>query len=187
MKRSKLLAGALALLPAAGLLAVTQLADAHHPDIEAHTVCVDTSAKVTIDVTSWTETDEPARRVDGNVSVSWDGAVVGHGAFTPENSYHFTVTLSLPADGTTHVANATAVAPFGPAGEYGYEGSYREVSVTLPTTCTPTTTTAPTTTAAPTTTVAPVTTTTAPTPVQVLGESVTRPAVPVEVLPKFAG
>jgi hypothetical protein len=60
------------------------------------------------------------------------------------------------------------------------------VNVTLPTVCVPPTTTAPPTTVAPTSTTS---TTTTTIPAQVLGESITRPAVatPVEVLPRFAG
>ena len=180
------------MLPVAGLLAFTQLADAHYPDISAATACVDTKAQVTIEVTSWTETNEPLLRVDRDISVTWDSQLVGRGEFTPANNYHFTVVLTVPADGTTHVATATAVAPFGPNGEYGFAGTFRQVSVTLPVTCRPATTTAsPTTTVAPpptTTTVAPPPTTTGP-QTEVLGETVTRPAVavPVEVLPRFAG
>jgi len=195
LKRSKIFAGALVVLPAAGLLAFTQLADAHYPDISATTACVDTRAQVTIEVTSWTETNEPLLRVDRDITVTWDSQLVGRGEFTPANNYHFTVVLTVPADGTTHIATATAVAPFGPNGEYGFEGSFRQVSVTLPATCPPppTTTVAPppTTTVAPppTTTVAPPPTTTTGPQTEVLGETVTRPAVavPVEVLPRFAG
>ncbi len=188
------------MLPAAGLLACTQLADAHYPDISATAACLDTRAQVTIEVTSWTETNEPLLRVDRDITVTWDSQLVGRGEFTPANNYHFTVVLTVPADGSTHVATATAVAPFGPNGEYGFAGSFRQVSVTLPVTCLPATTTtaSPTTTVAPppTTTVAPPpTTTVAPPPTttgpqtEVLGETVTRPAVavPVEVLPRFAG
>jgi hypothetical protein len=187
MKRSKIFAGALALLPAAGLLTLTQLADAHHPEIEAVTVCENTTANVTFTVSSWAETDEQPRRVNNDIVVSWDGVPIHNGQFTPGNSYKFTFTKSFPADGTTHVATATAAAAFGPNEEYGFEGEFRSVKVTMPEPCPPaatTTTTAP----VVTTTTAPVvTTTTAPQVVQVLGESVTRPAVPVEVLPRFAG
>ncbi len=191
MKRSKILAGALAFLPAAGLLAVTQLADAHHPEIAATTVCLDTTARVTINVNSWADTDEPARRVDRDISVTWDGQVVGRGEFSPANNYRFTVVLTVPADGTTHVATATAEAPFGPNGEYGFQGEFRSVTVKLPTPCVPAPTTTTTTTTSTTTAPPPVVnvpTTTAP-ETQVLGETVTRPAVavPVEVLPRFAG
>jgi hypothetical protein len=180
MKRSKMLVGALAALPALGLLAVTQLADAHHPEVEASAVCSNDIANVSVKVTSWTA-DEPPRRANSLVSVSWDGVQKATGSFTAANDYTFSVALAVPADGTTHTVTATAVNPFGPAGEYGFEGSFRETSVTLPTDCTPPTTTVTTTTAAP----QPVEVQ----PAEVLGTSVTRPdvAVPVEVLPRFAG
>ncbi len=181
MKRSKLLAGAIALLPAAGLLAITQLANAHYPDIEATAVCVNTEAKITIKVTSW-QTDENARRENANISVSWDGVPVASGSFTPANTYTFTVAVMAPADGAAHAIVATAVTAFGPNGEFGSAGATREATITLPKSCAPATTTPPPTTVAPTTTVPRVVT-------EVLGTTVTRAdvATPVDVLPKFAG
>lgn len=181
MKRSKLLAGAIALLPAAGLLAISQLADAHYPTIEATAVCVDTEAQITIKVTSW-QTDENAHRQNANISVSWDGVPVASGSFTPANGYAFTVAVMAPADGAAHTIVATAVAPFGPSGEFGFAGTTNETTVTLPKSCAPVPTTAPPTTAPPTTTVQQVVT-------EVLGTTVTRAdvATPVEVLPRFAG
>ena len=176
MKRSKLLVGAIALLPAAGLLAITQLADAHYPDIEATAVCVDAQAKITIKVTSW-QTDENARRQNANISVSWDGVPVASGSFTPANTYTFTVAVMAPADGAAHAIVATAVTAFGPNGEFGSAGAAREATVTLPKSCAP-----PPTTVAPTTTVQRVVT-------EVLNTTVTRAdvATPVDVLPRFAG
>jgi len=178
MKRSKLLAGAIALLPAAGLLAITQLADAHYPGIDGTAVCIDTTANVELYVESW-QTDEPARRANNNVDVQWDGVSVGKGKFTAENGYKFTLKITVKADGAPHAVKAVAVDPFGPSGEYGFEGTFRTNTVAVPPSCVPTTTAAPTTTA-------PVTTTTQS---QVLGIVVTRPDIPapVEVLPKFAG
>ena len=177
MKRSKLLAGAIALLPAAGLLAITQLADAHHPDVEATAVCVGTEAKVTIKVTSW-QADENARRQNANISVAWDGVPVASGSFTPANGYAFTVAVMAPADGATHTIVATAVTPFGPNGEFGFAGTTDETTVTLPKSCAPV---APLI-VAPTTTLQQVV-------AEVLGTTVTRAdvATPVAVLPKFAG
>lgn len=180
MKRSKLLAGALALIPAAGLLAITQLADAHYPGIEGTAVCVDTSAKVTVYVESWQTTD-PAHRANNNIAVYWDGVPIGNGSFTAQNGYKFTLDLKVPADGKAHNLKAVAVANFGPNGEFDYAGTSRESWVTLPESCVPATTLAPTT--VPTTSIAKVQT-------EVLGATVTRPAdvaTPVEVLPRFAG
>lgn len=177
MKRSKIVAGALALVPAAGLLALTQLADAHHPDIEAEVVCLDERAQVTITASSWI-TEEVPRRYNDNIAIQWDGATVGNGKFTPSNGYEFQVTFLRPADGTTHTATAVAIAPFGANGEFGFEGTFAEISVELPEDCVPASTTTP-----PDTVVV---------DDQVLGTSITRPAEPdvapaVEVLPRFAG
>lgn len=180
MKRSKKLLGALALVPAAGLLAMTQLADAHYPGIEGTAECIDTSAKVTVYVESW-QTEDTAHRANNNVSVLWDGIPIGNGAFTAQNNYKFTLDLRVPADGKAHNLKAVAVANFGPNGEFDYAGTSRESWVTLPESCVPATT-VPATTAS-TTTVQQVRT-------EVLGATVTRPAdvaTPVEVLPRFAG
>lgn len=177
MKRSKIAVGAMALLPAAGLLAFTQLADAHHPDIQARVVCLDDRAEVTITASSWV-TEEVPRRHNENIAIQWDGVTVANGKFLPSNGHQFVVTFLRPADGTTHTATALAVAPFGASGEFGFDGTFHTIDVKLPSNCV----------AAPTTTT--------PDKVvvedQVLGTSVTRPVEPdvaaaVEVLPRFAG
>ena len=179
MKRSKIVAGVATLIPAAGLFLMIQTAGAHFPDIAASAACADATsgnAKVVITVTSWQTDLAAGHRQDNDIAVSWDGAVVQHGVFTPENGYSFKVTLTPVADGTTHTATATAIAAFGPNGEFGFAGELRTVSVVLPKDCVPppaTTTAAPTTTAK----------------AQVLGTTVTKTdvATPVAVLPKFAG
>ena len=157
-----------------------------------------------IDSTSWI-TDLNDHRYNANVAISFDGAVVGSGAYLPGNGYGFTLLYSTPADGRAHTVRATAVAGFGPTGEFGGVGEFRETTVTLPVDCSSTATTTTTTTppGTVTTTTAPgsvtttvpgansgidLTTTTA-VPVVVGGIIETRPdaAVPVAVIPRFAG
>lgn len=169
-------------------------ADAHHPEVSASSSCADGLARVRIDAVSWT-TDTPDHRYNANVSISFDGATVGSGAFLPTNNYAFGVTLSIAADGATHTVRATALAGFGPAGEFGLQGEFREATVTLPVNCTVAVTT--TTNAAPgatTTTVAANSgvdagTPTTTVPVIVGGAIETRPDVapPIVVQPRFAG
>ena len=173
-------------------------ADAHHPEVSASSTCASGQAAVRIDSASWIS-DIPDHRYNPNIAISFDGAVIGSGSYVPSNGYAFTLLYGAPADGRTHTVRATAVGAFGPSGEYGNIGEYRETTVTLPVNCASTattTTTAPTT----TTTTAPVTTTTAAglgatgvttttVPVIVGGVVETRPdaAVPVAVIPRFAG
>jgi hypothetical protein len=175
MHRSKRMIGILAVVPAA-LLSLTQLADAHHPELEASVKCVDSQAEVTVKAWSW-EDDDANRRVNKDIAISWDGVTKGSGAFTSANDYSFSTKFSVPADGTKHTATATAMVPFGPNGEFGFAGEFRQVTVTLPANCAP----------APTTTTAPPPTTTVDT--VVLGTVAVRAevATPVEVLPRFAG
>ena len=171
------------MLPAAGLLAFTQMADAHYPGIEGTAECVDVTAKVTIYVESW-QTTESARRANNNIAVLWDGVTVASRAFTAANGYKFTIELTAPADGAVHALKAVAVDPFGPNGEFDFQGTSRENTVTLPKSCVVATTTA-----APTTTAPATTTTEQKVVTSVLGTTVTRVdvATPVEVLPRFAG
>lgn len=184
------------LAAAASMVFLVAGADAHHPEVTTSAVCVNGRAQVRIDTASWV-TDVPDHRYNSNVSVSWDGTVVGSGAFLPSNNYAFSITYTTNADGSTHTVRATAIAAWGPNGEYGFPGEYREATVTLPTNCVATTTTAaPTTTASggTTTTAGNVatstsTTTTTAVPVIVGGETETRPDVapPIVVQPRFAG
>ncbi len=194
------LAIAAAVTVAGGFGVLVRSADAHHPEVAATAVCANGTALVSIRSTSW-ETDEASRRYNSDVSISVDGVVVGRGAFLPTNQYSFTITTQAVPDGGSHIVRATAVAAFGPAGEFGDAAAFREAAVTLPSGCpngpsptttsplsvTTTTSIAPTPT--PTTVVATATTSTVP--VAVGGIIETRPearaASPVEVVPRFAG
>ena len=162
-----------AILAAGGLLVAANGADAHHPEVEA--TCLAWPATVRVTATAW---DAPTldERVNHDVQVAFDGVPVATGQFLATNGYTFTLDFEAPVATGTHVVRVTTLARWG-ANEDDLHpigvGEYREATVTLP--CGE----APTTTAAPTTTV----------PTEVKDVQVTRPpaAVPVEVLPKFAG
>ena len=180
------------LATAASLVLLMSGADAHHPEVSASASCADGQAVVRIAAISWV-TDNEAHRYNSNVSVSFDGTVVGSGAFAP-TTFGFTVLHNAPADGASHVVRATAVAGFGPTGEFGSEGEFRETTVVLPVDCASTATTVPPTTTVVSVTTVPstggsaTTTTAGEVPVVVGGEVETRqPANPIVVLPKFAG
>ncbi|MEO5841829.1 MAG: hypothetical protein ABIQ73_14745 [Acidimicrobiales bacterium] len=144
----------------AGLIFFQSVASAHHPEIEATPVCVaPTTARITVTATAWT-TPEADHRINNNVVVTIAGQTF-NGAFTAANSYQFSVFVDVPANGATYVARATAVTAWGPNGEFGSAGEFRETSVTAPPQCveggTTTTTTTSTTTSTTTTTAPPTT------------------------------
>jgi hypothetical protein len=194
------LAIAAAVIVTGGFGVLVRGADAHHPEVAATAVCANGTVQVSIRSTSW-ETDEAPRRYNSDVSISFDGVVVGRGAFLPTNGYTFTITTQAVPDGGSHIVRATALAAFGPAGEFGDAGAFREAAVTLPSGCqngpSSTTTSPPTATTttsiapAPTSTTVAAPSTTSTVPVAVGGIIETRPearaALPVEVAPRFAG
>jgi len=125
----------------------------------------ETSARITVTATAWT-TPEPDHRINPNVVVTIAGQTF-NGAFNAGNGYQFSVQVTVPANGATYVARATAVAAWGPNGEFGSAGEFRETTVTVPTACveggtTTTTTSTTTTSSTSTTTSTTVPTTTAP-------------------------
>lgn len=169
-------AGVAATILAAGaLLFAAGGADAHHPEVEV--TCLAWPATVRVTATAW---DAPTldERVNHDVQVAFDGVPIATGQFLAANGYTFTLDLEAPVATGTHVVRVTTMARWGaneddpdPVGV----GEYREANVTLPCGAAPTTTVAP---------AQPVVTA----PAVVEGVTVTRPpAVPVEVLPKFAG
>ena len=158
--RAKL--AAFAALIALGFIVFQGTSEAHHPEISARAVCIPANtARITLDVVAW-ENDDPNRRFNSDIHVTIAGETL-YGAFTPANSYSFTVTFDVPADGATYTATASAKVPWGPNREFESPDNYRQVSVTVPERCpsgqTATTTIPPTTTVGPTTT----TSTTSPT------------------------
>jgi LPXTG-motif cell wall-anchored protein len=168
-------------------------ASAHHPEVVVTTDCPD--GVPTIEVTAYAWTDLPPgwgtdHRVNNNIRIDVDGPGVdltASGAFAAPD-YSFTVGFDVPvAAGTTLTVRATSVGPWGPNGEYGSTGEYRETTVTVEPPCeeggTTTTTAPPTTTVAPgggSTSVPPTPTTATPTtiPTDVGGIVEIRPQVP---------
>jgi hypothetical protein len=163
------------LLAAAGLLAVVSLfwgvgvASAHHPEVVATNVCAETGAVPTIQVvaTAW-ETDwGNDHRVNNDVRIDVTGPGVNltrSGSFAAPG-YAITTTFAVPgAEGRTLTVRVTSVAPWGPNGEYGSAGEYRETTVTVAPPCPANTTTTTTSTVPPssTTTAPPVSPTTTP-------------------------
>jgi hypothetical protein len=101
--------------------------------------------------------------------------------------YEARVVFEVPgAIGDTLTVRATAVAPWGPNGEYGYAGTWRETTITVADVCPPpegtygnedrpiVTSPPPPSVDAPPPTLAPTEGAPAPPPVQVMGASVTR-------------
>ncbi len=152
------------LLVIAGLLMFQSVASAHHPEIQATPVCLtETTARITVTTRAW-DTSEPDHRVNTNVAVTI-ATQTFNGAFTAANGYQFSVAVTVPANGVTYVARATSIAPWGPNGEFGSAGEFRETTVTAPNPCPASTSTTTTTTSTTTTTTIPPTTappTTAP-------------------------
>jgi hypothetical protein len=143
----------------AGLIVFQGVAAAHHPEIQATPQCVSgTLARITVTTSAWA-TPDASHRINSNVQLTV-GSQTFPGAFTAANGYQFSVTLDVPANGATYTARATAVAPWGPNGEFGSAGEFRETTVTAPLECVvaPTTsTTSTTSTTVPTTTLPPTT------------------------------
>lgn len=121
--------------------------------------------------------------INDNIQITFDGVLIGVGAFNPANNYSFTLDYAAPAVTGTHVVRATSLHPWGslendpdPIGV----GEFREATIVLPcgTSVVATTTVAP-------PPIVPTTTTA----VEVLGVSDTRPdvATPIAVNPRFAG
>ena len=121
------------LVASAGLLAVAPAASAHHPEIAAQISCGQPKqVVVSFTATSWMTADAN-RRVNNEIAID---IVVGGvttrvttGAFTAGDGYTFGGTVTLARPTGTVVVRATAIAPFGPNGEYASQGETRETSV----------------------------------------------------------
>ena len=172
----------------AGLIAFQSVASAHHPEIQATSVCFsETTARITVTASAWT-TPEADHRINTNVVITVANQTF-NGAFTAANGYQFSATVDVPANGATYVARATAVTAWGPNGEFGSAGEFRETSVTVPTACvetgtTTTTTTSTTTTTVPPTTVPPTTappTSAAPTTISTVSTTAPTTTIGVQV------
>jgi hypothetical protein len=169
-------------------------AAAHNSEVSAVNVCLDGAPNIKVSATAWQTELPPDHRINNDVRIDVTGSGTSrtmHGLFVAPD-FEAQVVFDVPeAVGTVLTVRATAVAPWGATGEYGYAGTWRETRVAVTGGCTPT--------AAPTTTV-PVkidlgteaSSPAAPSPeeVQVLGASLTRApaaATPeVAVAPKLA-
>lgn len=170
-------------------------ASAHHPEITASAVCSDSGLSlVTATAEAWANPDPP-RRVNNLVSIDyWDGlgwVNVALGAFNASNNYTITTIANVQTSLGSVVFRATGVVNWGPNGEYGSAGDYREATVQLPTNCATPPGTIPTTTSpspSPTTT-PPATTTTLPAPTTTVGTTTvpTTLAVPPSTNPPVTG
>jgi hypothetical protein len=145
-------------------------ASAHHPEVAAVTVCYNNAPAIQVTSTAWDTTEGDAHRVNTNVQVHVTGPGIDQtlsGAFTgPTFSFVRTFVLPNSAMGQTLTVRATAVAPWGPSGEFGSEGTFRETTVTVQNPCpVSSTTTAASTTTTPATGGGTVTTTVSPTTV----------------------
>ena len=170
----------LTILAVFGVIGPVLPAEATHPMVEAHVVCLeDGSLVIQWTAFSWEQNPEPgneAASANPDIHIRFDGVKVASGAFTAENGYQFSGSNPWPVPDilepfdAVHVL-AYAAAPF----ENGQgEDTSRRRTVFLPEDC-PTTTT---TTAPPVTTTAPPVTTTAP-PVTTTAPPVTTTAPPV--------
>lgn len=120
----------------AALLGATSIADAHHPEITVNPGCIQNAqASVFVTATAW-QTGDPAHRVNNDIGIDvWNGSQwvnASNGAFTL-NVSSFTRALTLPADVTPVTARIRAIArvPWGPNGEFGSVGEWRETTVTV--------------------------------------------------------
>ena len=168
----------------AGLIVFQSVASAHHPEIQATSVCFsETTARITVTASAW-DTPDADHRINANVVITVAGQTFS-GAFTAANGYQFSATVDVPANGATYVARATAVTAWGPAGQFGSAGEFRETSVTVPTECveggttTTTTSTTTTSTTVPSTTAPP--TTAAPTTVSTVSTTTPTTTIGVQV------
>lgn len=172
------------------VLVLGTAADAHHPEVSATAICFDNeTALVDVHVVSW-DTDDPTHRVNLDIEIdvlnpnivdalAW--VPVSHGQFTAANNYQFDVFLSEPLGVKQMDIRAIAIAGFGQDGSFDNAGTFRTVTVTLPTSCG----TASTTTTTQNPTGVPATTTTPQN--KIIERTIDTPAVPVENTPKFAG
>src|SRR5829696_4976692 len=95
-----------------GLIAFQSIASAHHPEIQASSVCFSqTTARITVTTSAWA-TPEADHRINNNVLTVANQTF--NGAFTAANGYQFSATVDVPANGATYVARATAVTAWGP-------------------------------------------------------------------------
>lgn len=117
-------------------------ADAHHPEIQASAVCSDSGlALVTVIAEAWAN-PEPIRRINHQVSIDYfDNGLnkgwvnVALGSFGASNNFTISTIANVALSQGSVLFRATSVANWGPNGEFGSAGEYRETTVQLPTGC----------------------------------------------------
>jgi hypothetical protein len=125
----------------AAALAFGQLpASAHHPEVVAENVCVEGVPSIAVTATAW-ETDlGDERRINTDVRIEATGPHTSksvQGVFVSPD-YEAQVVFEVPdAIGDTLIVRATAIAPWGPNGEFGFAGTWRETWVTVADVCPP--------------------------------------------------
>ena len=150
-------------LTALGLIILQGVSAAHHPEISAQATCIPiNTARITLDVVAWDDSS-PERRTHNDVVVTLTAPSYSQtfrGAFSPSNNFSFTITVDVPADGTTYTAVASTDQYWGPNRDIvvpvGPQSRSTTVMAPMPcpiATTTVTTTTVPATTSTPNTTV----------------------------------
>lgn len=194
MKKRFVIPGVLTMAAIAGAFILPSLADAHHPEVSVSSTCIQPDESlVSITASAWNAWPDGGavsddHRFNSDVKVemgypnlddSW--VTIGHGSFTPLDDFKFTMNTVQKNTAGAVTVRVTAVAPWGPNGEYTGLSDTATAVVDLSDDCgAPTTST--------TTTVAPGTpTTTIPAESVTIVRDFPAPATPAIVTPKFAG
>lgn len=179
---------------ALGVTLLPSEADAHHPEIELSSVCLEPNESLlSVQAKAWEFWDDgtttvsndrrynPDVRVEiSNPATSW--VEIGHGEFTDQNNFSFTVNSVQPnAAGSVRV-RVRSVAAWGPNGEYPSFGDTREAVIDLSDDCAPTTSTT-----SATSTTSGASSVSEKTPTNAVTIARDFPATPVELTPRFAG
>jgi hypothetical protein len=131
-------------------------ASAHYPEVTATNACVDGHPAIEVRATAW-QTDLPNdHRMNRNVRVDISGPHTSDGVtglFVAPDFWSQAEFAVPDAVGDTLTARATAIDAWGPNGEYGYAGTYRETTIDVVDVCHTDVAPAPTTMAPPVTSV----------------------------------
>lgn len=129
----------------AGLIVMSGQADAHHPEVSASSICVDSDASlVTIDVKAWDTYDdghsvEDERKVNNRVVVTLrnkDSQItVGEGKFSHDNGYRFALQTIQPNAAGSVTVRVTSVVGWGTDESFTGAGEFREATVDLSDDC----------------------------------------------------
>jgi hypothetical protein len=113
-------------------------ASAHYPEVTATNACVDGHPAIEVRATAW-QTDLPNdHRMNRNVRVDISGPHTSDGVtglFVAPDFWSQAEFAVPDAVGDTLTARATAIDAWGPNGEYGYAGTYRETTIDVVDVC----------------------------------------------------